>query len=66
MTLPPAPAGDVAPADYRHKPGCGRLLFRGRLVVGTVIQIRCPKCGQLHVIDTRPASVLTTVNLMLT
>lgn len=30
--------------DYRHRK-CNRLLFRAYLEPGTVIQIRCPKCG---------------------
>jgi phage FluMu protein Com len=34
--------------DYRHK-ACNRLLFRGYLAEGSVIQIRCPKCGKMVV-----------------
>ena len=30
--------------DYRHR-ACNRLLFRGYLAPGSVLQIRCPKCG---------------------
>lgn len=30
--------------DYRHRK-CNRLLFRGYLSPGSIIQIRCPKCG---------------------
>lgn len=30
--------------DYRHRK-CNRLLFRGYLAPGSIIQIRCPKCG---------------------
>lgn len=57
---PPLPnstaTATVAPADYRHR-ACGRLLFRGVLMVGTVIEVRCPKCGKMHVIDTRVAGL---------
>ncbi len=48
--------GKIAPRrDYRHH--CNRLLFRGSLAVGTKIQIRCPKCGLMHVIDVRPGKI---------
>lgn len=41
--------------DYRHT--CGRLLFRGRLSPGTRIEIRCPKCGRIHIIEVLDTSV---------
>jgi len=39
----------VSPADYRHN--CGRLLFRGVLMVGSRVEMRCPKCGKLAVYE---------------
>ena len=33
--------------DYRHT--CNRLLFRGYLADGSVIKIRCPKCGKMAI-----------------
>lgn len=42
--------------EYRHRP-CGRLLFVASLPPGTHIEIRCPACGQMHVIDA-PAAPL--------
>ena len=36
--------------DYRHRV-CGRLLFRGILVSGCVVEVRCPKCGRVAVFD---------------
>ena len=42
--------------DVRHN--CGRLLFRAAIPTGLLLEIRCPKCGKLHVIDTRLTSVL--------
>ena len=36
--------------EYRHRP-CGRLLFVASLPPGTRIEIRCPACGQMHIID---------------
>jgi phage FluMu protein Com len=40
------------PRDYRHH--CGRLLFRGRIPEGTYIEVRCPKCGQMHTLEVQP------------
>ena len=40
----------VVKYDIRHN--CGRLLFRGFLVKGTKIDIRCPRCNKMMVIDT--------------
>lgn len=38
--------------EYRHRLGeCSRLLFVGYLSPGTHIEMRCPACGKLHVID---------------
>jgi len=38
--------------EYRHHSGrCGRLLFAGYLPAGTHIEIRCPACGRMHVIE---------------
>lgn len=38
--------------EYRHRLGnCARLLFVGTLPPGTYIEIRCPACGRLHIID---------------
>lgn len=53
---------DVPLLDVRHN--CGRLLFRGALVPGTVIQIRCPKCGMMAVFDMRPRVVLAMPMLL--
>lgn len=42
--------------EYRHRLGeCSRLLFVGYLPPGTHIELRCPACGRMHVIDI-PAS----------
>ena len=41
---------DVAKFDIRHN--CGKLLFRGFLVKGTKIDIRCTRCGEMMHIDT--------------
>lgn len=51
----------VARHDYRHH--CNRLLFRAYLAPGTNIQIRCPKCGQMAVIqspldESEPVSIM--------
>lgn len=54
-----APASPPAKLDVRHS--CGRLLFRGLLAAGSVIEIRCPRCGRMHVIDTRPVVVALVV-----
>lgn len=38
--------------EFRHRDSrCGRLLFVGYLAPGTRIEIRCPKCGRLHVVE---------------
>ncbi len=38
--------------EYRHRAkDCGRLLFVGYLPPGTRIEIRCPSCGRMHVIE---------------
>lgn len=38
--------------EYRHRaPQCSRLLFNGYLPPGTYIEIRCPACGRMHVIQ---------------
>jgi hypothetical protein len=38
--------------EYRHAAAqCSRLLFVGYLPPGTHIEIRCPACGRVHVID---------------
>jgi len=41
--------GNFQRRDYRC-PICGRLWFRAYFVIGTVLQIRCPKCGAFHVV----------------
>ena len=46
----------VAAADYRHN--CGRLLFRGVLMEGSHIAIRCPKCGKMAVYEAKPLGVM--------
>jgi hypothetical protein len=39
--------------EYRHRSGhCSRLLFTGYLGPGTRIEMRCPACGRIHVIET--------------
>lgn len=44
--------------EYRHHSGqCGRLLFVGYLPAGTHIEIRCPACGRLHVIDVETPQI---------
>lgn len=43
----------IAKANYRHN--CGRLLFRGLLIEGSVIEVRCPRCGMMMRVDTRKA-----------
>jgi len=42
----------VAAADYRHN--CGRVVFRGVLVEGSHIEMRCPKCGKMAVYEAKP------------
>lgn len=38
--------------EYRHRASdCARLLFVGYLPPGTRIEIRCPSCGRMHVIE---------------
>ena len=38
--------------EYRHRlESCSRLLFVGYLPPGTHIEIRCPSCGRMYVID---------------
>lgn len=38
--------------EYRHTAReCSRLLFIGHLAPGTYIEIRCPACGRMHVIQ---------------
>ena len=48
------------PHDYRCRNniqikgsvrGCGRFLLRAALVPGAYIEIRCPKCGRMTVIE---------------
>lgn len=42
--------------EYRHRLGeCSRLLFVGYLPPGTHIEMRCPACGRMHVIDVPAA-----------
>lgn len=48
--------------EYRHRGGqCSRLLFVGYLPPGTHIEIRCPACGRMHVIDVPPAPAAAVV-----
>lgn len=43
--------------EYRHRAGaCGRLLFVAYLPPGTHIEMRCPACGRMHVIDIPAAA----------
>lgn len=42
-------AHDVSPADVRCR--CGRLLMRARLIRGSVVQVRCPKCNRMNSVD---------------
>jgi hypothetical protein len=44
-------ARPAPPVDIRHN--CGRLLFRAVIPLGLYLEIRCPKCGRVHVVDTR-------------
>lgn len=44
------PLTSVNPADVRCR-HCGRLLFRAVIARGCWLEIRCPKCGQMRVID---------------
>lgn len=44
----------MRPIDYRHS--CGRLLFRGILPPGALVEIRCPRCGKMAVYEF-PAAV---------
>lgn len=37
----------IKPRDYRHD--CGRLLFRGILTAGSLVEIRCPRCGRMAI-----------------
>ncbi len=38
--------------EYRHRAGqCSRLLFTGILAPGSRIEIRCPACDRMHVIE---------------
>ena len=38
--------------EYRHRAGhCSRLLFTGILAPGSRIEIRCPACDKMHVIE---------------
>jgi phage FluMu protein Com len=54
---------NIAPPrrDYRHH--CNRLLFRGSLPSGTYIEIRCPKCGRMHVLNANTTSVYSNGHL---
>lgn len=39
---------------YHHRArNCSRLLFTGYLPPGTYIEIRCPACGIMHVIQVQ-------------
>lgn len=43
--------------EYRHAAReCSRLLFVGYLPPGTHIEIRCPACGRMHVIQVDAAA----------
>jgi len=52
---------DVRKYDYRHRK-CNRLLFRAYLAPGTMIQIRCPKCGGMisfkSTLDKTPRAII--------
>ena len=44
--------------DYRcRSETCSRLLFRAYLAPDTKVEIRCPKCGAVHVFDAVDSSV---------
>ena len=44
--------------EYRHRyQDCSRLLFVGYLAPGTRIEIRCPACGRMHVIEEQNSLV---------
>lgn len=52
------PSRRAARREYRHRtPQCSRLLLVGYLPPGTHIEIRCPACGRVHVIDVDAAVV---------
>lgn len=47
--------------EYRHRQAqCSRLLFVGYLPPGTHIEMRCPSCGRMHVIDIPAAPPIDT------
>lgn len=49
--------------EYRHRLGeCSRLLFVGYLPPGTHIEMRCPACGRMHVIDVPAAATVAVVD----
>jgi len=51
-TVQDRPSRYHARRAYRHRVrDCGRLLFVGYLPPGTYIEIRCPTCGRIHVIQ---------------
>lgn len=50
--------------EYRHRLGeCSRLLFVGYLAPGTHIELRCPACGKMHVIDIPPAPAARQIDI---
>lgn len=54
MTVTPVAATSWRHArrEFRHRTNkCSRLLFVGYLPPGTYIEIRCPACGRIHVIE---------------
>lgn len=52
MTLPRLAAWRADRVEYRHgTASCQRKLFDAYLPPGTYIEIRCPKCGRMHVIS---------------
>lgn len=52
---PPLPV----PIDVRCR--CGRKLARAIIVAGCLLEIRCPKCGRLHIVDARVRAVVLPV-----
>lgn len=56
-TIPTAAPRRRYRREYRHRAaGCSRLLFAGYLPPGTHIEMRCPACGRMHVIDVPAAA----------
>ena len=50
--------------EFRHRyQDCSRLLFVGYLAPGSRIEIRCPSCGRMHIIEEAQNSCIDVEQL---